>query len=194
MHEHTGPTAGPTRPTKGQDATPSCVDNAAYSRPYSTKTYKQKQYKSRCALFKEQGHCSHRHIKSRCTKTCTGVGSDSSAYSRAFKTRVMQEKTFASRCAYLKELGRCLHTHTKSQCTRTCSGVGSDSSVLSRPFKTRMPVIESEKKYSSRCAYFKHRGFCSRSHLAKMCPRTCGRCTASDKTLSPRTGIHVCVQ
>jgi len=50
-----------------------------------------------------------------------------------------------------------------------------------------MPVIETEKNYSSRCAYFKQRGFCSHSHLAKMCPRTCGRCTASDKTLSPRT-------
>ena len=193
MNVRVGPTAVPARPTAGLGTTASCADEYAYSRPYSTLIYKQKQYKSRCAFAKEQGHCSQSHYKSRCTKTCTGVGSDSSAYSRLFKGNVYQEKNFATRCAYVKEQGYCSASYYKPHCTKTCTGVGMDSREYSSPYKRRMPVVQGEQKYSSRCAYYQHRGFCSHSSLAERCLRTCGRCTASDKR---RTGkpINICVR
>ena len=177
MHAHTGFTA----------AASSCSDNAGDAQPYSAKTYKQKQYTSKCAYYKERNYCSRSSFQSRCAKTCTGIGSDQRAYSKAFKTRAREEKAFASKCAYFKKRGSCAHSAIKPHCTKTCTGVGSDETAYSKPYKQRV-YIETEKTYSSKCAYFKARGLCSRSDYAERCQRTCGRCTSSAKTFSPSNG------
>ena len=177
MHAHTGFTA----------AASSCSDNAGDAQPYSAKTYKQKQYTSKCAYYKERNYCSRSSFQSRCAKTCTGIGSDESAYSKPFETRASEEKAFTSKCAYYKQRRSCSRSSYKSRCAKTCTGVGSDENAYSKPY-TRWVYIETEKKYSSKCAYFKDRGLCSLSEYAEKCQRTCGRCTASDKTLSPSKG------
>ena len=100
-----------TRAHTGSDATISCKDEAYFSRPFSTKKYKQKRYKSRCVYEKEQGQCSAWNIKEHCRHTCTGVGGDSWLFSGPYKfwTRPYKKHKmkYSSQCAYFKDEGKC---------------------------------------------------------------------------------------
>ena len=134
---------------------PSCSDSKLDSFKYKEKIYARKVYASRCAFYKARNQCSHRNIKSKCSKTCAGTGTDLSAWSKSFNARLTKPQKYRSRCAYFKDIGRCKHRYYLARCSKTCSGSGADRKDWATSYVAHKAVVKSTKVHASRCLFWK---------------------------------------
>jgi len=90
---------------------------------------------------------------------------------RKMTQSVYKKKLYPSQCAYYKVMGYCKYSwYQKTSCKKTCTGSGSNKASYSKPYNG---TVYSTTKYTSRCAWYKIKGWCKRSWYKSSCAKTC---------------------
>jgi len=153
-----------------------------------------------CKYYKSRKMCRTRKMwmSRQCANTCNMCGKAvcSNQYpSRPFHRNKYYRKKFSSRCAYYKARAdwykgyckqrkrqhkryRCgsYYNHKKRFCMKTFTGKGRDTLRNNKTRRQWTFTPSFYHQYSSRCAYYKHFGYCSnhsRSWAVRKCSKTC---------------------